>query len=297
MNEPAAKQPAATRVARADLQVAPELAAFVEEEALPGTGVDAGGLLGRALGAGARTRAAQLARCWRGAPNCRPTIDAWHVDGATSRTTARPTRPSSPRSAICCPKATISPSRPPSVDPEIATRAGPAAGRADHQRALRAERGECPLGQPLRRPLRHRRHGQRAAGRRLRPGPRRAGRGAGAGVPRRGLPAGRHQPRRRAALPRARRRAAGRRPAAGRSRRSSSAIAAIRGRRRRSCCATTACMSSWSSTAPIRSAAAIRRGWPTCGWKAPSRRSWTARIRSPASTPRTRSAPIATGSA
>jgi malate synthase len=42
--------------------------------------------------------------------------------------------------------------------------------------------------------------------------------------------------------------------------------------------------------------AATRRVWPTCGSRAPSRRSWTARIRSPASMPRTRCWPIATGS-
>ena len=40
MNEPATKQPADTRVARADLRVAPELAAFLEQEALPGTEID-----------------------------------------------------------------------------------------------------------------------------------------------------------------------------------------------------------------------------------------------------------------
>ena len=40
MNKPAVKHPSPERVARADLRVAPELAAFLEDEALPGTGVD-----------------------------------------------------------------------------------------------------------------------------------------------------------------------------------------------------------------------------------------------------------------
>jgi malate synthase len=69
----------------------------------------------------------------------------------------------------------------------------------------------------------------------------------------------------------------------------------IRAGRTRSCCATTGCMWSWSSTGPIPSARATRRFWPMCGWRRRSARSWIARIRSPASMPRTRYWPMATG--
>ena len=50
---------------------------------------------------------------------------------------------------------------------------------------------------------------------------------------------------------------------------SSRAIGATQGRRMRSCCGTTACMSNWSSTAPISSGPAIRPCWLMCSWKAP----------------------------
>ena len=43
------------------------------------------------------------------------------------------------------------------VDAELALQAGPAAGGADHQRALCAECGQCALGLAVRRALRHRR--------------------------------------------------------------------------------------------------------------------------------------------
>ena len=250
MNDHLATELPATRVARSDLRVAPELASFLEDEALPGTGVAPETFWAGLLDARARVRPTQRRAAANGAPSCRRRSTHGTSSAAISRTTARPTRPSSPRSATCCPRAASSPSRPTNVDPEIATRRRAAARRADHQRPLRAQRGERPLGQPLRRPLRNRRDGQPAAGRRLRPRPRRAGRRAGAGLPRRGLPAGRHQPCRRAALPRARRRAPRRRPAADRSPRSSSAIAATPGRRTRCCCATTGCTWSSSSTAP-----------------------------------------------
>ena len=45
--------------------------------------------------------------------------------------------------------------------------AGAAARRARHERALCAQRGECALGQPVRRAVRHGRHGRPAAGRQV----------------------------------------------------------------------------------------------------------------------------------
>jgi malate synthase len=77
MNEPAAKQPVAARVARAELRVAPELAAFLEQEALPGTGIDADafwtGLSALVHEFGPRNRALLARR-----DELQATIDAWH---------------------------------------------------------------------------------------------------------------------------------------------------------------------------------------------------------------------------
>jgi malate synthase len=77
MNEPAAKQPAAARVARADLRVAPELAAFLEQEALPGTGIDTDafwtGLSALVHEFGPRNRALLARR-----DELQAKIDVWH---------------------------------------------------------------------------------------------------------------------------------------------------------------------------------------------------------------------------
>ena len=111
MNQPAENRSLPERVERGGLLVAPELAAFLEEEALPGTGST-----GRASGRGSRRSSTSsvhgTARCSSGATSCRRRSTPGTSSTATSRTTARPTRPSSPRSATCCPRATTSPSRP-----------------------------------------------------------------------------------------------------------------------------------------------------------------------------------------
>jgi malate synthase len=65
----------------------------------------------------------------------------------------------------------------------------------------------------------------------------------------------------------------------------------------RCCFATTASMPRSSSTRTIPSAAPTKQASPTSCSRARSRRSWTARIRSPRSTRRRRSPSIATGSA
>jgi len=62
-------------------------------------------------------------------------------------------------------------------------------------------------------------------------------------------------------------------------------------------CAITGCMRKSSSIASTPSARQTRRASRMCSWKPPSRRSWIARIPSPPSMRRTRSWPIATGSA
>ena len=125
MHDPATTLSAPGYVDRSELRVAPELAAFVEEEALPGTGVDARRLLGGPLRAGPRARAAQrgAARAARRAAGEDRRLAS--RARATSRTTARPTRPSSPRSATSCPRAATSPSRPRTSIPRSRRVAGP----------------------------------------------------------------------------------------------------------------------------------------------------------------------------
>ena len=79
------------------------------------------------------------------------------------------------------------------------------------------------------------------------------------------------------------------------SRKNSSAIRAMPRAPRRSFWSTTACTSRSASTATTRSARTTRPGSPMWCSRRRSRRSWTARTRSPRSTPRTRSRSIATG--
>jgi len=79
MNHPAVQPPAANRVARADLLVAPELASFLEHEALPGTGVDPDafwkGLSALINDFGPRNAALLERRA-----DLQAQIDAWHVE-------------------------------------------------------------------------------------------------------------------------------------------------------------------------------------------------------------------------
>ena len=81
------------------------------------------------------------------------------------------------------------------------------------------------------------------------------------------------------------------------TRRSLPATRARRKRRNRSSSPATACMSPSSFRPTIRSAGPTGRTSPTSCSSRPSRRSWTARIRLPPSTPRTRRSSTATGSA
>ncbi len=78
MNDQVTERPAAARVTRADLRVAPELAAFLEAEALPGTGIDPAafwaGLSGLVHELGPKNRALLERR-----DALQAEIDAWHV--------------------------------------------------------------------------------------------------------------------------------------------------------------------------------------------------------------------------
>ena len=108
MSEPTADQASAEAATRGDLRVAPELAAFVEDEALPGTGVEAEafwtGLSALVHDFGPRN-AALLAR--RDALQAE--IDAWHIEERGGREAYKAFLA---RSATCFRRATTSRSRP-----------------------------------------------------------------------------------------------------------------------------------------------------------------------------------------
>ena len=209
---------------RADLVVDPGLAAFVESELLPGLGIAADafwrGLASLVAELGPRNRALLDRR-----DALQAAIDGWYrehsdrpIDVAAEEAFLRSIGylAAEPRGLLGRDRERRS-----GVQPD----ARAAAGRADHQRPLRPERGQRPLGQPLRRPLRHRRHRRerrRDARRRLQPRARRQG-----DRPRQGRARHRRAARRRAATrtrPAMRSRAArslvrtaGGRPRAGRS--------------------------------------------------------------------------------
>ena len=115
-------------------------------------------------------------RCSRNATRCRPRSTPGSPPAAAAASSRRNRR-------VLREIGYIVPVGPPfkvataNVDPEIANLAGPAARRARRQSALRAERGERALGQPLRRALRHERDsrgGRRRERPRLQPRSRRA---------------------------------------------------------------------------------------------------------------------------
>ena len=152
------------RVRAGGLQVARVLHDFVNEEALPGTGVSA-----EAFWPGLERIVAELAPINRALLDKRDRlqqeIDAWH----------RERRDRSFELAEY--KAFLTRDRLPAaggaglldLDGECRRRdlrdRRAAARRAGHQCALCAERRQCPLGQPLRRALRHRRNSRRPTGR------------------------------------------------------------------------------------------------------------------------------------
>ena len=174
-------------VTRAGLAVADVLADFVETEALPGTGVEAGAFWD-AFAAIVRDLAPRNRELLSIRDRMQARIDEWHrANGAPSDMAAyrgflqgdRLPR----RRGARLPRRDLGRRR--RDRPDLR----PAARRAGNERALRAQRGERPLGIALRRALRHRRHrrGRRPGARRaLQPGARGGRRRLDAGVPRRG---------------------------------------------------------------------------------------------------------------
>jgi malate synthase len=142
------------RVERAGLKVAPELVEFVETEALPGTGV----------------AARATARFWPARDALQAQIDQWHVRrrDAAARPRGLQGVPRGDRLPPARGRRTSRSTR--QRRPRDRRRPRAAAGRADHQRPLCAQRRERALGLALRRALRHRRHGQPAPAGRLRRG-------------------------------------------------------------------------------------------------------------------------------
>jgi malate synthase len=84
------------------LAVAPVLKAFIETEALPGTGIEPARFW-EAMERILRELAPATPRCWPSATTLQAKIDAWHRANPAARSTSRPTPPSCARSATCCP--------------------------------------------------------------------------------------------------------------------------------------------------------------------------------------------------
>ena len=139
------------------LSVAEALHDFIEAEALPGTGIAPVAFWYGLAALIARSRPAQP-----GSARAVATGSRARSTSITARAGGSPSRPQH-TSGSCARSATSCPSR---RDFAIAHRKcrrrdrpdrRPAARRAGLERPLRAQRRQCPLGQPLRRALRHRR--------------------------------------------------------------------------------------------------------------------------------------------
>ena len=178
----------ADRVDRAGYRVAGELARFVEDEALPGTGVDAASFW-RGFAALLADLTPRNRRLLQTRDDLQSRIDAWHRERRGQPVDAEAYRAFLSEIGYLVPEGADFPIETETTDPEFATIAGPQTRRPDHQRPLRAQRRQRPLGLALRRALRHRRAGRPAAGQGLRPRPRRPRRRPRQGASRRRRPA------------------------------------------------------------------------------------------------------------
>ena len=124
MNEPPVQPPSATRMTRADLLVAPELAVFLEEEALPGTGIDASafwsGLSALIHGFGPRNRDLLERR-----DELQARIDAWHLGRANQPRDREAYKAFLTEIGYLLPEGDAFTIETTNVDPEIALVAGP----------------------------------------------------------------------------------------------------------------------------------------------------------------------------
>ena len=234
-----------------DLQIDPALRAFVADELLAGLDLEPEwfwSTLARAAGA---LRRRGSASCWPGATSSPAQIDAWHREHGAGDAADYEAFLNSIGYLVSPAAAAAHRHRRRRRDRRGAR---PAAGRAGHRAALRAERRQRPLGLAVRRPLRHRRAARSTTSSRL---PARPATTSGAAPRSSPRPTGcstscsRSPP---AATPtstgyaRARRRAR-RDHRRGRDRRSAdpaqfAGYPAARGARPRSCCAATGCTSS-----------------------------------------------------
>ena len=192
------------RVEKAGLQIGEELHRVLVDEALPGTGVDPGsffeGLARLVADLGPRNgRTAGGA----GAP---PGRDRWLAPGSVRRAPRRRRLPGLPGGGRL-----PGPTGPRFHDRGDRRRSRdrhdsrPATRGAGHERTVRAQRGERPVGFAVRRALRHRRDGRRPAPRSVRPGAGRSGHRLGSRPARRAPPPRRRFPHRGDRLSRRRR--------------------------------------------------------------------------------------------
>ena len=262
------------RVAVGSLGVARDLHDFVNDGGAAGHRRLAGDILVGARPASSMISRRRTARCLRSATGCRRRSTPGTASAAAGTSSSANTRRS------CSEIGYLQPEGPDFSVSDRERRPGDrrgrraAARRAGDECALRAERRQCPLGQPLRRALRHRRHPRRrrrGARRGLQPGARQAGdrlaRGVSSTRPRRST-ARRGAMRPALAIAERQARRLGRRSAVASGSKRPGALRRLRrergGARPPSCSAITACISK-SSDRPraIRSARAIRPASPT----------------------------------
>ena len=179
------------RIQAGGLRVAKPLYDFINDEALPGTGIAAErfwSALASIIEDLAPRNRALLAR----RDELQAKIDAWHRERRGRLFDRAAYKSFLSEIGYLVPEGDDFAIEHRACRPRDLEHRRPAAGRAGDQCPLRAERRQCPLGQPLRRPLRHRRDsrsGRCRAGQGLQSGARRAGGRLRARLPGRGVSA------------------------------------------------------------------------------------------------------------
>ena len=144
------------RIQRGGLQIAPVLCELLENDIAPGTGIAPEqfwqGLAAIVTELAPINRALLATR-----EEMQAEIDAWHQANPGAGYDRAAYKSFLGEIGYLLPGVTTSP-----LPPKMLTRRSPPspapAGRAGNERPLRTECRQCPLGQPLRRPLRHRCH-------------------------------------------------------------------------------------------------------------------------------------------
>ena len=180
----------AERVQTGGLDVAAPLHRFVEEEALPGTGLESAMFWDGVAAVIDDLAPAQQGQLLAKREEIQAQLDTWHREHPGTPDAGEYTAFLREIGYLLDEPAEVAVSTS-GVDDEVATHRRPPARRTAAERALRHQRGQRPLGLAVRRPLRHRRRparGRPRSRRRLQQDPRRRGHPPRPRLPRRALP-------------------------------------------------------------------------------------------------------------